>query len=282
MNVIPKSPMIGETRNKELLSAATTYIYNQTEHGDLLAHFFFPPNFNYETARCPAIVFFHGGLWDISAATQFIPHCHHFASRGMVAITVEYRNKAVFNGSPEDAIMDAKAALSFFKLHADQLGLDAERIVAAGASAGANAILGATLHPHTNEELPNPKPAALVLFCPITDTSPRGVGNGLFSTPKIGKALSPGKNLPQKALPPCIIFHGEADRVVPYEQSVKFAKRYRRKRNKCEVMEFRNAGHTFFNFNSDERNYNLTLRAADHFLVDLGIIEPDPFADLLD
>jgi hypothetical protein len=46
-------------------------------------------------------------------------------------------------------------------------------------------------------------------------------------------------------------------------------------------MEFENAGHTFFNFNSDEKNYEITLRSTDYFLVELGIIEPDPLADIL-
>lgn len=282
MNSLPKSLMIGEARNQELLASATTYVYNQTPEGNLHAHFFFPPDFNYVTDRCPTIVFFHGGLWDISAATQFIPHCHHFASRGMVAITVEYRNNAKMNGTPEAAIIDAKSALSFFKLHAESLGIDRDRIVAAGASAGGNAALSAALHPHTEESLPDPKPAALVLFGPITDTTRKGIGSDKFTSLKNAKVLSPSSHLPQKGLPPCLIFHAKGDRVVPITYSQKFAKRYRRKRNKCELMEFENAGHTFFNFNSDEKNYELTLRSADHFLVEQGLLAPDPLAGLLD
>lgn len=282
MNTLPKSLMIGEARNQELLAAATTYVYNRTPEGDLHAHFFFPPGFNYVTDRCPAIVFFHGGLWDISAATQFIPHCHHFASRGMVAITVEYRSRTKLNGTPEDAISDAKSALSFFKMHAEGLGLDSTGIVAAGASAGGNAVLCAALHPHEDEALPPPAPAALILFGPLSDTGAKGVGGELFESAKNAKLLSPSNHLPQKNLPPCLIFHGKADRVVPFALSERFAKRYRRKRNRCELVEFENAGHTFFNFNSDGVNYELTLRAADRFLVDLGIIPPDPLAGLPD
>jgi len=282
MNNLPKTLMIGEARNQELLASATTYVYNQTQKGNLHAHFFFPPQFDYTTDRCPAIVFFHGGLWDISAATQFIPHCHHFASRGMVAITVEYRNKAKYEGTPEAAILDAKLALSFFKMHAEALGIDGERIVAAGASAGANAALAATLHPHTEQSLPPPKPAALILFGPITNTTKRGIGSEQFTSLKSAKTLSPSSHLPQKNLPPCLIFHAKGDRVIPISFSQKFAKKYRRKRNKCELMEFENAGHTFFNYNSDEKNFELTLRAADGFLVEQGLLAPDPLAGLLD
>ena len=200
----------------------------------------------------------------------------------MVAITVEYRTKVKMNGSPEDAIADAKSALSFFKLHAQSLGIDGERIIAAGASAGGNAVLCAALHPHPDEALPSPRPAALILFGPISDTTTKGVGSERFTSAKEAKLLSPYNHLPQKDLPPCLIFHGKSDRVVPFALSERFAKRYRRKRNLCELMQFENAGHTFFNFNSDETNYELTLRAADHFLVERGLIEPDPLAGLLD
>lgn len=281
MNNLPKSPVIGEARNQELLSSATSYIYKETPAGDLQAHFFFPPDFNYETDRRPVIIFFHGGLWDISAPTQFIPHCHHFASRGMVAATIEYRTKALFDGTPEDAITDARDAITFFKTHASSMGIDPDRIVAVGASAGGNAVLTAGLLPSKPEETVTSRPAAMILFGPISDTSPKGIGNELFSDPKDGKTLSPSSHLPQKGLPPCLIFHGKADRVVPFELSEKFAKRYRRKRNRCELMEFENAGHTFFNYNSDEKNYEITLRSSDSFLVELGIIEPDPLADIM-
>ena len=281
MKNLPKSPMIGEARNKELLSSATTYIYRQTPAGDLHAHFFFPHNFDYQRDRCPAIVFFHGGLWDISAPTQFVPHCHHFASRGMVAATVEYRTKALFDGTPEEAIADAKEALSFFKRHAADMGIDANKIVAVGASAGANAVLSAALHPHDETLGSSPKPCAMILFAPISDTTRKGICNDRFASSKDGKLYSPSYHLPQKTLPPCLIFHAKADRVVPFELSERFAKRYRKKRNRCDLMEFENAGHTFFNFNSDEKNYEITLRSADHFLVDLGIIERDPLADVL-
>ncbi|MDB4550160.1 prolyl oligopeptidase family serine peptidase, partial [Akkermansiaceae bacterium] len=128
---------------------------------------------------------------------------------------------------------------------------------------------------------PSPKPCAMILFGPISDTTRKGIGNDHFASPKDGKLYSPSYHLPQKALPPCLIFHAKADRVVPFEQSARFAKRYRKKRNRCDLMEFENAGHTFFNFNSDEKNYEITLRSADHFLVDLGVIEPDPLADVL-
>ena len=278
---LPKSPLIGDARNQEILSSATTYLYRETPAGSLQAHFFFPPDLDYQRDRKPAIFFFHGGLWDITAPTQFVPHCHHFASRGMVAATLEYRTKALFDGTPEEAISDAKKALSFFKANAESMGIDASQTVAVGASAGANAVLAAALHPHDPSQGSAPCPEALILFGPISDTSKAGIGNELFATPRDGKIQSPIRYLPRKGLPPCLIFHAKLDRVVPFELSERFAKKYRKRRNRCDLMEFEKAGHTFFNYNSDEKNYEITLRSADHFLVEIGILEPDPLADVL-
>lgn len=283
MNPLAKSLMIGEARDQELLGSATTYVYKKLPEGDLNAHFFFPPGFDHTIERRSVIVFLHGGMWDISAPTQFIPHCHHFASRGMIAVTAEYRTEAKLNGGPIEAAEDAKTAISFLRYHASQMGVDPERIIICGAAAGAHAALCAALHPHTNTEIPSPVPQGMVLFGPVSDTSPRGgIKSELFATPKEAKTHSPLNHLPQKGLPPCLIFHGEADRMVPLDQSIKFVKKYSKKKNKCDLVDFRGAGHTFFNFNSDERNYALTLRSMDYFLVDLGILEPDPLAGEFD
>jgi len=200
----------------------------------------------------------------------------------MVAISAEYRAKNKYAGGPLEAMEDAKELVLFVKKHAHQLGIDASRIILCGAGSGAHAALAATLH-QSEEGMPSTRPEALILFGPISDTNPRGngVASELFPSPKMAKATSPLRSLPQKGLPPCIIFHGTSDRVVPYIQSVKLAKMYKKRRNSCELMEFTNAGHTFFNFNTGDQNYELTLRAADHFLVEKGFLPPDPHANLV-
>ncbi len=280
----PHSPssLIGEARAKEVLETGTRYVYRTVSEGELHAHLMFPPVFDYEVDRCPAIIFLHGGKWDISAPNQFVPHGHHFASRGMVAIAAEYRTKNKFNGGPLEAMEDAKELVLFIKKHAHKLGIDAGQIILCGAGSGGHAALCATVHQSLEGAL-SPQPNALVLFGPISDTRPRGngVASELFPSPKFAKATSPLQSLPKKDLPPCLIFHGTSDRVVPYEQSVKFSKAYKKRGNSCELMEFTGAGHTFFNFNTGDQNYELTLRAMDHFLVEKGFLPPDPNADLV-
>jgi len=271
-----KKPAIGEGRDQELLSGATSYVYHESEHGELVAHFFFPADFD-NRQQYSAIIFFHGGLWDISAPTQFVPHCHHFAARGMVAVTMEYRCKNKHHTFPASAVQDAQMALAFVKLNAAAFGIDTNRVAVCGAGSGAHlALCTALLDPNAEEQGTPYRPDALILFSPVTDTTKKGTGFDLFPEPMSAKGLSPNDQLPKKDLPPALIFHGTADRLIPISLTEKFVKRYKKKGNKCELLPFENASHTFFNFNTNNQYYGVTLRSSDHFLVDLGYLSPDP------
>ncbi|NJM38830.1 MAG: hypothetical protein HC845_13715, partial [Akkermansiaceae bacterium] len=97
---------IGEARDREILKDAATYVYEQRPQGDVLAHLFFEEK--KDGAPRPAVIFFHGGLWDTSTPTQFVPHCLHFASRGAVAIAAETRTSSKHGTGPLEAIEDAR------------------------------------------------------------------------------------------------------------------------------------------------------------------------------
>ena len=51
----------------------------------------FKPKGHQAGNKCPCIVFFFGGGWTGGTPSQFYPHAQYVASRGMVAISVEYR-----------------------------------------------------------------------------------------------------------------------------------------------------------------------------------------------
>ena len=50
-------------------------------------------------------------------------------------------------------------------------------------------------------------------------------------------------------------------------------------RNRFELIDFERADHSFFNFNVSHDRFEATIGAADRFLVDLGLLEPDPEAE---
>ncbi|GHC65857.1 alpha/beta hydrolase [Roseibacillus persicicus] len=273
---LKEAPAFGEARDRELLKDAHSYVYFESPQGQLIAHFFLPPDHNPEAAHLTCVLFFHGGLWDTSMPTQFVPHCHHFASRGTVAVTVEYRVFNKHRTNPVEAMEDARLAIGFLKQNAGIIGVDPERIVVVGAGSGGHLALSSALQSASaTPDQPDCRPAAVAAYSAIVDTSPKGVGHERFPSPKEAKELSPQSQLPCKNLPPCLLMHGRNDRVAPFDQIAKFAKSYRRKGNRCELVDYEGAGHTFFNYNTNEQLYQLSLNALDGFLVDLGFLSPE-------
>ena len=68
---------------------ARTEVY-KTVGDTKLALYIFEPATGPKENR-PAIVFFFGGGWTNGSPVQFEQHCRYLASRGMVAITADYR-----------------------------------------------------------------------------------------------------------------------------------------------------------------------------------------------
>ena len=89
-----------------------------------------------ENKKRPAIVFFFGGGWTGGSPKQFFPHCEHFASLGMVAISAEYRVKSRHGTTPFECVKDGKSAIRYVRANAKKLGIDPKKIIAGGGSAG--------------------------------------------------------------------------------------------------------------------------------------------------
>ncbi len=264
MNALTKATRattpLSEARDRELLKDARSYVY-QAENGfERQAHCFFPENHNSAEPR-PAIVFFHGGLWDVSMATQFAPHCIHFASRGMVAVAVEYRVASTHQSAPEDALEDARIAMLWLKYNHKALGIDPDRVVAAGAASGAHMALSLAMLPQdTKVEGYSPRPFGVIALSAIVDTTKKSQENARFRDPKLAHKRSLTR-LVRKGLCPMLIVHGKSDTIVPHEPVARFAKALKRKKNQCEFIEFEAANHSFFNFNVSAKHFELTLNS---------------------
>jgi acetyl esterase len=275
MNSLVKSPPIGEARDRELLKDATTYVYRETEQGPLHVHLFLPLGWASENSH-PSVLFFHGGLWEAPMPTQFVPHALHFAHRGAVGITVETRTFNSHRTGPMEALEDAKALMLWLVDNASYLGLDPAKIVLGGAFGGAFLALNLGMAEPSEA---TPLPAAFILFSPLVNTTPKGLSGDRFPDLKTAKKLSPTSQI-RKKLPPSILFQGAADRTLPMDQVVSFAKSMRRKGNRCDLIDFLGAEHSFFNFNVSQHHFELTLQNADRFLVDLGLLAAEVGSDL--
>src|SRR5262245_37466762 len=118
----------------------------------------------------PAIVFFFGGGWTNGSPAQFEQHCRHLASRGMVAITADYRVASRHQVKPTACLADAKSAIRWVRQNAKRLGIDPQRIAAGGGSAGGHLAAATATVPGFDEPGEDTKvsavPNALVLFNP--------------------------------------------------------------------------------------------------------------------
>jgi acetyl esterase len=222
----------------------------------------------------PAIVFFFGGGWNTGSPDQFEKQSRHFAKRGMIAITPDYRVKSRNKVQVVDCVKDAKAAIAWVRDNASRLGIDPDKIAASGGSAGGHlAASTGTISGFGSDERPN----AMILFnpactlAPIADFQPRGA-NALLKDEQLGgklRAMSPAHHIGPHT-PPTLILHGKKDTTVPYASVVAFQSVMEKANRPCKLIGYEGAGHGFFNRGED---YHKTLAEADAFLVDLGWIK---------
>lgn len=236
----------------------------------------FEPRDHRATDRVPAIVFFHGGGWNDGSPRSFYPHCAYFASRGLVAVAPEYRVKNRQQTTPFESVADGKSAIRFLRAHAAELGLDPRRIVAAGSSAGGHVAactaLLTTLDEPGEDAAISSAPDALVLFNPVIDTSADGYGHA-----RLGdrwREISPLHQV-RRGLPPTILFHGDADKTVPYANAVAFEKAMRAAGNRCELVTLHGVGHGFV-YNLKSKTARRAVRDTDIFLRSLGYLKGEP------
>jgi acetyl esterase/lipase len=227
----------------------------------------------------PAIVFYHGGGWVGGTPGQFTEHSKYLASRGMVAIQVQYRLlDRKTNDPPTDCVHDAKSAMRWVRSRAEQLGIDPERIASAGGSAGGHlaAFVGMVdgLDDPQDDRSVSAKSNAMVLFNPVFDNGPDGWGHQ-----RVGerfKEFSPFHNVSRDD-PPAIVFLGSADKLIPVKTAHDFQAAMKKISVECEVMIFEGKPHGFFNHGRDgNRPYYETVLATDKFLGSLGWLTGPP------
>ena len=235
----------------------------------------------------PAIVFFFGGGWATGSPSQFEQHCIHFAGLGMVAITADYRVSSRNHVRPTECLSDAKAAIAFVRNHSSRLGVNPERIAAAGGSAGGHLAAATGTVPgfeggddtSGTSSIPN----ALILFNPALVLAPiegvdlKGFGTNLDAA-KLGAEpvdLSPSHHIREET-PPTLMFHGKADSTVPFVTAQAFEKSMHKKGKRCDLIGFDGEGHGFFNYGrGDNIAFKATLETSDSFLKSLGWLKKD-------
>jgi len=257
------------------LHAQETLVYKKAGDRELKLLVEKPADWKASDQR-PAIVFFFGGGWVGGSPGQFQTQSEYLATRGMVGFRVEYRVIPKGDkGPPVVCCADAKSAIRYVRAHAAELGVDPQRIAAAGGSAGGHlaAFTGmvAGLDDSQDDFKISAKPNALVLFNPVFDNGPEG-GWGNARVAERVQEFSPAHNISADD-PPAIIFLGREDKLIPVATVERFQARMKAVGVRCEAYFYEKQGHGFFNKDPFKTT---TLIEADKFLASLGWIKDAP------
>ena len=188
-----------------------------------------------------AVAYFHGGGWNIGGPLWGDDDCRHLAGLGLVAVSFDYRLIAAHGVTPVESMRDARSALRWLRMHAQELGIDPERIAACGFSAGGHlaACTGGLKgfdEPGEDTSIRSTSDALLLWSAPVRfedeDSDP------WFTRNVRGHAdihdCSPYDHL-QKGQPPAILFQGADDTLVCPRYARDYAQRMKELGNRCEL-----------------------------------------------
>lgn len=223
----------------------------------------------------PAIVYYPGGGFTSANHEKFIEMRMALAKAGFVVAAAEYRT--VPDRYPA-LINDAKAAVRYLRAHARQFGIDPQRIGVIGDSAGGYVaqMMGTTNGEKQFDtgdftEVSSDVQAAVTIYgisnlMNIGEGYPEAIqevhkspavteallihgpafadfaGESILSDPQKALEASPIGHIKQ-GMPPFLIMHGSADKLVSPVQSEQFYRALTEKGNQADFIEVEGAGH---------------------------------------
>ncbi|NME68731.1 alpha/beta hydrolase [Flammeovirga aprica] len=122
------------------------FIYKSTPNRDLALFVDYPSDWKKSDKRV-AIIWYYGGAWSSGNILHFKPQAEYFTQRGIINIRVDYRvvqRDGISDGGFTSA-QDAKTALRWVKRNAAMLGVDPDKIIVGGGSAGGHLALATQL-----------------------------------------------------------------------------------------------------------------------------------------
>jgi len=247
--------------------------YKKLANADLKLHIFKTQLTKTEKKR-PVIIFFFAGGWTVGTPLQFYRECAHYASKGMVAVSAEYRIESVHKTTPFESVSDAKSAIRWLRENAEMLNIDPNRIAAAGASAGGHVAAAAGTvkgFDEANENMEiSSRPNLLLLYYAVIDNGPKGYGSDRVKGRY--REISPIHNI-DSDMPPCLFVLGTKDSVIPVATAKAFKSKMEKAGVNCTLHLYKGAGHPIFYYREKPADcYYRILTDSDEFLKYYGYI----------
>ena len=222
---------------------------------DLKANVYRPPA---GTANGACVVLVHGGGWQTGDPTQLHGYGILLGRSGYTCVAPEYR---LLGESPWPAqIHDVKAALRWVRANADVLGIDPERIVVEGNSAGAHLALLAAGTPGVeafegeggNAGVSSAVAAAIAVYAPtlfnrLGDRRRGGLPFVALHPTEDDDLMAGASPLTHvtESFPPTMLVHGTGDEVVPLDASLVFLEALLQHGVPCDLHVYAEQPHAF-------------------------------------
>lgn len=243
-----------------------TYKHSAGQPRDL--EVYFPKGHDPLNAKRPCVLLFHGGGWGGGDLKQFQKFCQYFARRGLVAVTANYQLVPAGKKLPtgvsrkQFCITDAKSAIRWVKQHSNELGIDPEKVITGGGSAGGHVSILAT----TNAGLNDP-------------ADPKEIDTSVVAYLLFNPALAPFdakfpevdamKHLTNKFAPAIVFFGTEDKKWLLGWTAAQTRLKDLEVGDRINLWYAEGAGHSFF---GKKPWINHVLIEADRFLVSQGLL----------
>jgi acetyl esterase/lipase len=228
-----------------------------------------------DRAAAPCVVVIHGGGWDGGDRAQLADLNHWMARRGFAVAAIDYRlaPQAIWPAQRDDTL----AALNFLKRHAVELGVDAERLVLFGRSAGgqiASAVGYGSADPAIRGVVSFYAPHDMFFAYSSAREddflkSPQLMRQYLGGPPSLAQAnyeSASGHQKVRTGSPPTLLVHGLIDTLVWNQHSVRLQARLAEARVPHVYVELPWATHAF-EYNLTGPGGQLATYALEGFLV---------------
>src|SRR5215510_14722630 len=220
----------------------------------------------------PTLVFYHGGGWIGGTKEASFMSIMPWLEMGWNVVNVEYRMAR--NALAPAAVEDAQCALRFVVGQAKNYGVDTNKIVVAGESAGGHLALAVGMIPatagftsicagggFTANDSSLPKVAAIINWYGITDVNDmlggpnarsyavQWIGSG-HDRDALARSVSPLASV-RAGLPAILSIQGDDDPIVPYSQNVRLHEALKKAGVVNELITIPGGGHG--NFKPEQR-----------------------------
>lgn len=294
--------------DQESVKPDVSTAYATVDGLDLPMAIWLPKDRTSTAERRGVLISIHGGAWSgykggTDVATWdgggFAAQARYAAARGLVGVTITYRNVARPTKEPEafekgpsvfDLLADCRAAVRFLRANADRFGIDPRRIAVLGDSAGGQlvAALGTIdRYDHPGADTTISGKADLVVACnPITDfldpawlpfvpATPRAwEGDKPLSREDRAKLISPLWQA-SAASAPTLTIHGRKDGTVKLRHAEDFHARLQSVGVTSELSLLPNGTHAFvlLGYRDPGGQFIDVMTTVDRFLVHQGFAQ---------